>query len=109
MLIVKDKRCTECGLPLPRDRCQVPGCPNLEPATQRSGPRSRDEDWAECVSRAVGFNVLRTIGCARYEQFGEYPTLAAARGARRRAGKDPYGRSAMIYAIVPGRTSIFVE
>lgn len=105
-----DQRCVECGLLLPRDRCPVPGCPHRIPLLNLTNtPRSRAEAWTGYIERAIGFRVLRTLGGGKYEEFGVFSALSGARGAKRRAGRDQYGRPAMIYAIVPDRMSVFVE
>lgn len=101
-------RCPECGLPLPRDRCPVPGC-RPTPAAARTYAVTRAESHREAISKATAFHVTRFIGHAKYEDLGTYERLARARAVRRTAGRDEYGRRAMIYAVCPGRASIFVE
>jgi len=97
--------CPDCDQPLPRDRCALPGCrPAVVPRRM-----NRDEADREAIKRATGYHVTRLLGRARYESFGEHGTLEEARVAKTAAGRDSWGRPAMIYALVHGRTSIFVE
>lgn len=98
------ERCLECGLPLPRDRCPVPGCKDPPPK-----PHVRTKIAPLDISQAQSFHVFRTLGGGRHEDFGIHTTLARARGVKRRAGRDEYGRQAMIYAIFSNWASMLVE
>lgn len=71
--------------------------------------RNGDEAHREAVARAVGFSVTRFLGRGSWESVGDYQTLEAARCARDGLGRDDCGRRPMIYALVPGRSGIFVE
>lgn len=98
------ERCLECGLPLPRDRCPVPGCQDTLPK-----PQARPKIVPPDISQAQQFHVFRTLGGGRHEDFGIHNSLARARGVKRRAGRDKYGRQAMIYAIFSNWASVLVE
>lgn len=52
---------------------------------------------------------MRFMGRGQYEEHGIHPTLQEAKEAKRLAGRDEYGRPAMIYALAPGRAALFVE
>ena len=70
---------------------------------------NRDEADRKAISCAVGFVVTRYLGLAKYDHLGQFITLADARAAKRAAGRDEYGRPAMVYALVSGRDSVHVE
>jgi hypothetical protein len=64
---------------------------------------------AAAIARAAAFRVIRFAGRGRYDELGRYPSLATARSAKAAAGRDEFGRPAMIYALAPGRAALFVE
>jgi hypothetical protein len=102
--------CAICMQQVPRDRCPVTGCQHArKPRKLGPGELGRSQQDARSIAEATGFRVMRFMGRGQYEEHGIHATLAEALRAKQDAGRDQYGRPAMIYALAPGRSALFIE